>query len=240
MAPYRQKSRLIRKERQKSLQRTYLFTVLTLLLVIAILFLGIPLLIKLAAFLGEIRSSSIVIEKNDTIPPPTPQTYALPKAVKEPEIKLEGSSESNSKVSIYVNGQLVKEVITDKEGVFTAQLPLPSKRNEIILQAEDQAGNKSQESERKVVIYDNEPPLLEIIMPEGTEVTWDKNQIEIAGRTEPEASLYLNDRLVILNQDGNFKYLLTLAEGENLVKISAKDEAENLTEKEITIIYTPF
>jgi len=234
------KSRLARKEEIKNLRRAYFFGCLTLILMITILFLGLPLLIRLAAFLGELKSTSEMIEIQDTTPPPPPQLYSLPKAISESQLKIEGSSEAGSAVTIYLNGRSVKEVIADKNSSFTAQISLGGERNEITLQAQDQAGNKSQESERIVVIFDNLPPDLEILFPEEKDFSTEEGQVKIQGKAEEEAKVFINGRLVILDQEGNFDYPLSLSEGENIIKIKAEDQAGNTTEKEIKITYSPF
>jgi hypothetical protein len=239
MASYRRRSRLTRKEEAKNLRRVYLYGILSLALIVVIVFLGLPALIRMAAFLGELRSSSLVIEKEDTVPPPPPQSYSLPRATNKSQIKIEGTSEIGSKVTIYVNGQTSKDVVTDASGIFTAQLNLKGERSEITLQAEDQAGNKSQESEKIVIIFDDQPPEMEISSPPENSTTEEK-QIEIKGKINEEATVLINDRLVILDQENNFNYLYSLSEGENTIKIKAQDEAENLTEKEIKITYQPF
>lgn len=235
----RRKSRLARREEAKNLRQAWFFGGLTVILVLVIIFLGIPFLIKGAAFLGDLRSSTQLVEGEDKIPPPPPQLYPLPKTVNEPKVRVEGVAEAGVKVVIFINGRSEKEVVADNDGNFKAELAL-SGRSEISAVAEDQAGNKSQESEKVVVFYDKEPPELEISSP-GEEVSgWEDPQIEIRGKTEKGAKVYVNDHLVILGQEGDFSYRYSLSEGENQITVKAEDEAGNTTEKTIRVNYTPF
>jgi hypothetical protein len=217
------------------LRRAYFFTGLTLLLILFLIFMGIPLLIRLATFLGEIRGSFQSVESQDKTPPPPPRAYNLPKATNQSELKIEGSSEADSKVKIFLNGKSAKEVATDKNGSFTAMLSLSGQRNEITLQAEDGAGNKSQESEKLVVLLDKEPPELEFLSGMPTEAYCKEGEAEIHGQTEPRARVLVNDRLVILDQKGEFKYSLLLSSGENSWKIVVQDEAGNTKEEEFKV-----
>jgi len=240
MAQYKRRSRLVRKEKAKSLRRAYSYFALTIALILVVIFLGLPLLVKIAAFLGEIRGSSLPVESQDTLAPPTPKVYSPAKATNQREVTLEGSSEAEVKITFFLNGRNVKEIITEKSGAFTAKISLTGERNEISLIAEDKDGNKSQESEKFIIILDEKPPELEIFSPVGEKVSWEEKQIEISGQTEKEASLYVNTHFLILDQEGNFTQTISLSEGENIIKITAKDEAGNETEKEIIVNYAPF
>jgi len=234
------KSRLARSEATKNIRRAYLLLSLILLLILASFFFGIPLLIKLATLLGELKSSSTKIETRDNIPPPPPQFYNFPETINQPAAEIQGLSEANSKVTIYINGQSVKELTADKNGSFSTQITLAGERNEITLQAKDESGNKSQDSEKIVIILDNQPPQLTILFPPEKSLSTDKNQLQIQGSTEENTTVNINDHLVILNQKNEFRYPVLLAEGENSFTISARDEAGNLTTEEIKITYQPF
>ncbi|MBN1263769.1 MAG: hypothetical protein JW991_05470 [Candidatus Pacebacteria bacterium] len=233
------RSRLARKEVIRNVRRTLFFGILTLALLIFIIFSGPALLVKLASFLGELRSSSLIAEPNDTSPPAPPQFFNLTKILKDPEFKIEGDSESEAKIIIFLNGRLVKEVTADKEGAFTATITLTGERNEVTLRAEDQAGNQSPESEKTIIFLDQKPPELEIISPEGNEFIWQDKQILFRGQTETEALLFINDHRVILSQTGSFEYNYSLSPGNNLIKIVAEDRAGNSTETEVKINYQP-
>lgn len=65
-----------------------------------------------------------------------------------------------------------------------------------------------------------------------------KNQIEIKGQTEKDSTVYINNQLVNLNDEGNFFYQLKLAPGENKIEIKAVDQRhkENIIIRKITVV----
>ncbi len=238
MAKY---SLLSKKEEKRNLRRAAVFTFLTLFLIFAAIFWGIPALIKMAVFFGNIRGSSQPVEIKDNLPPQVPILSYLPEATNESEIEVSGITEAGASVKIFLTGQEVKEVVADNEDNFSSgKLKLTLGQNEIYALAIDKAGNQSAASNKISVWYDNEPPSLEISQPEdGKTISDEKAKVNIIGKTEEEAELMINDHLVILNKEGNFDYTLGLSLGENQIRITATDKAGNQTEKRLTITYSP-
>ena len=238
MAKY---SLLSKKEEKRNLRRAALFTFLTLFLIFAAIFWGIPALIKMAVFFGNIRGSSQPVEVKDNLPPQVPLLNALPEATNQTEIEVTGLTEAGASVKIFLTGQEVKEVLTDNEGNFSSgKLNLTLGQNEIYALAVDKAGNQSVASNKISVWYDNEAPSLEISQPEdGQTISDEKAKVDIIGKTEEDVELRINDHLVILEKEGNFKYSLGLNVGENQILIIAIDKAGNQTEKTLTVTYSP-
>ncbi|MCX6743964.1 MAG: helix-turn-helix domain-containing protein [Candidatus Parcubacteria bacterium] len=81
-----------------------------------------------------------------------------------------------------------------------------------------------------------QPPQLSVYSPENNLAT-DKNYIEITGKTEKEARVYINEKEVFLDVNGEFKATLDLQKGMNLIKISAakKRSKENVVYREILV-----
>lgn len=235
------RTRLIRKEEQKNIRRALIYIVLTLVLAFFLISVGIPLLIKMAIFLGNLRTSSKLPEKNDIIPPSPPRITVPFEATNSAQFSLEGYAEPGAKIMLYNSGLSFGEVIVDTEGQFKADnLKLTQGRNEITAVAQDEASNESQPSTAVIIELDTTPPALEIISPEsGTTITGLDSQIEIKGKTEEKVKLSINERLVIIESEGNFNYQYSLKEGENVFKLVAQDEASNETEKELIINYSP-
>ena len=234
-------SLLSKKEEKRNLRRAVLFTFLTLFLILATIFWGIPALIKMSVFFGDIRSSFQPVEIKDNLPPQAPALNALSEATNQSEIEVSGLTEAGAVVKIFLTGQETKEIVADNEGNFSSgKLKLTLGKNEIYAVAIDKAGNQSETSKKISVWYDNEPPALEISQPEdGETISDEKGKIEIIGKTEEEAELTINDHRVILNQEGSFKYPFSLSLGENEILIIATDKAGNQTEKTLTINYSP-
>jgi hypothetical protein len=63
-------------------------------------------------------------------------------------------------------------------------------------------------------------PRLEIYEPKSGAVVQNQ-EVEIRGETNPQNSVYVNDRLIKINSDGSFNYNLKLFPGENKILIKA-------------------
>jgi hypothetical protein len=235
------KSRYLRKEEQKSLQQTVIFGILTIGVLLAAVFLGIPLLVKAAIFLGDIKGKAEIVEKTSDalLPPPVlVQTYT---ATNSAEIAVSGFASEGSTVWFFLNGKKTKEVMADKNGEFSISgVVLTGGTNEIKAFVKDDKGAESKYSEIYEVVYDNEPPLLEILEPaDGAEFFGEDKNVTLKGKTESDANVYINDRMAIVDPSGSFSLIFSLAEGENKIKAVARDEAGNQTETEIILNYHP-
>lgn len=223
------------------MRKTSVFSCLTIVLIFLIIIGGVPFLIRLATFLGDIKSSTKVIEKEDSNPPLPPKFQSLPEATNKNKINIKGFSESGSTVKIFLNDISDKEIITGADGGFTTEISaLTLGKNFIKAKAFDKAGNESKESEIITIEYDTTPPELEITTPANKSSYSGKNKkIEIVGLTETSVDLKINSRLIILDQKGNFSHFFTLLEGENSILIEAEDRAGNKAEEKLTLEYSP-
>jgi cytoskeletal protein RodZ len=70
------------------------------------------------------------------------------------------------------------------------------------------------------------PPNLVIQKPQDNQKTKEET-IEIVGKVNKEASIYVNDQLINLNNKGDFSYKLKLFPGENNIVIVAQDRRGN-------------
>lgn len=234
-------SRLGRIQRSKDIRRALVFIVLTLILVFILFFVGIPLLINMAIFLGNLRTSSKLPEKGDIISPSPPQIIVPFEATNSSQLTLRGFSEPGSIVKVYNVGSSLGEVLADNDGSFVIEnLRLTVGRNEFTAMAQDSAGNESQSSSPIVIDYDNSPPALEITNPsDGTIISGINNRTTIEGKSEENVRLTINGRSVIVGPEGSFNYPCLLNEGENIFTLIAQDKAGNQTKKEIKINYSP-
>jgi len=236
----RKLSLLARKEEKRNLRKAFLYGFLTILLGMAIFFLGIPTLIKLAVFVGKINNSPTPTEQTDNISPSPPIFEPTFEATNSASISLSGFAEGESTLKLFFNSE-EKEVIVDNDGQFVFNdLKLKEGQNRIYAISIDKAGNESTNSKRISVLYDNKPPELEINQPQdGETIIDDNNKIEVIGRTEGGASILINNHFVVIDSKGNFNYQISLNEGENEIKIISKDKAGNQTEKTIKVNYSP-
>ena len=230
-------SRLARKQKTKNLRQAVFFSLLTLLLVLAIFYFGLPTLIKLSVFLGNLRSSSVVPPSEDKIPTTPPIILPLPEATSSAKISLSGFAEPAATIEILNGGISQIKTVAESDGSFKINnLEITAGRNEIYAVATDKAGNISQPSEKIIVIFDNTPPKLEVLQPEDNATFYGfPKSIEVKGKTDEEATVTINDHLAIMEAEGKFSYSLTLVRGENKIKIVATDKAGNQIEQELTV-----
>lgn len=178
---------------------------------------------------------------SDNIPPSPPQIAPLPEATNSASLDILGSAEAGSTLDLFLNGAEVKKVLVGDKGRFRlGSIKLTEGENNIFAKAVDEAGNESQESIRQTIIYDKEPPTLEIESPkDGKSFFGDQKEIDIRGKTEKDAIVNINERKVIVNLDGSFDSVYSLSEGPNEISIVASDKAGNKTQKSLKVYYQP-
>lgn len=237
MAKYSRRATL---EEKKNKRKAVIFVALTIVMVLVLFFYGIPLLIKYTGFLTDIRKSSTPIETEDTTPPPPPRVDDLPESTKDFTVDVNGSTEEGATVIMIING-IKEEVLANKNGRFSKTIELLDGENTVVVYAKDSSGNESKRTDEFVILYDNEPPELEIISPEDGHQTYGSSgrQISIEGSTDDNADVTINGRFVVVDKSGKFSFTTTLSEGENEFIIKAEDEANNAIEKTIKVKYNP-
>lgn len=235
-------SRLARTQEKQNLRRAFIYILLAIIISATTLFLGIPVLIRVAIFFAEIKGSSLPVEQTDVIPPPPPRIDTLPEATKTNLISLAGSAEEGSTVEVYLNEKNITSVVSDSNSRFiTEKLRLEGGKNSVYVIAIDKARNESSPSEKQYLWFDDKPPELLITQPEDGATFYGEQEksITVQGKTEPGTSVTLNGRLIIVGTEGELTTIYTLNEGENQIKLVVRDKAGNETEKEITVIYFP-
>lgn len=81
---------------------------------------------------------------------------------------------------------------------------------------------------------DDTPPRLEILFPEN-EQHFDEDTIPFEGKTEPGALVFAGRYEADVDDEGNWRIVLILNPGGNVVTFKAKDTAGNVTEKSIKV-----
>lgn len=223
-------SRLTRLEDRRNSRKAVILILGTIVLLAFAVFLGIPILVKMAIFFGDLKSSKTPVDKTDLIPPPPP-SFSLPyDATNSATQTISGSSEAGSTVYLTLNGESVGNVVTKDDGMFSlGNINLKNGDNALIAIAIDQAGNKGNSSAEVDVYYSNKPPDLTV---EISAVAGDK--VEIKGTTNGER-LTANDRLIIIGQGGKFATTINLNPDEKTLVLVATDRAGNQTRKEVEL-----
>lgn len=225
-------------EEKRNQKKTLIYIVLSIIIIVAFIYLGIPGLAKLASFVGDFKKGEEPIEINDTTPPAPPQLEDLPEFTNKANLKIKGSAEPGSTVKLFINDSS-EEVLSDKDGQFNFSTNLKKGENKISALAKDTTGNEGSPTSEKTVIFDDLPPDLEITAPtDGTSFYGSlQRQIVIEGKTEEQVSISINNRVVVVESDGRFSFATTLVEGDNNFNIKATDRAGNETTKGITFHY---
>ena len=129
-------------------------------------------------------------------------------------------------------------------GNFSYPVVLTGGLNTFELKASDNEDNITTQ-ELKVTYQqsatDTTPPVISVINPSDNQ-TVNTQIISVQGSVFDESSINLftiNGRNVSLNDNNEFNFDLTLSEGENQIKIYARDEFNNQSSKNLTVIYNP-
>jgi len=231
-------SRLARQEAKRFTRQAILMVIITLAIMGLIIIFGIPAMIKLAIFLGDIRNSTTPIENQDKIPPATPQLSTPPVATSSAQISLSGFAEPGSTVMVYLNGSKVGEMLVDNQGTFSLpDLNLSEGANRFYAVAVDTTGNESQKSNTQTTNLDTKAPEISITSPLEAQKFFGLNEqmITITGATDPDANVTVNGQHLVVDPSGNFTSRFQLSEGDNEILIKAVDTAGNNSEKKVKV-----
>lgn len=80
------------------------------------------------------------------------------------------------------------------------------------------------------------PPKLEIISPTEGLITISR-QLEVKGESTPEAEIVINNKAVLVDQEGSFSTFVDLQKGLNLIKITAKKRYSRTSEAQIRVLF---
>lgn len=220
--------RSLRQEEVAAYKRIALVTVLIVVLLVGGFFLGVPLLAHLGAGSSTIPAHS-PLGTTDNIPPTAPRLDSLPDITRIRTLTVSGNAESGSQVAILVNDKQQVSTLADKTGQFKGDINLSSGENSITTTATDSVGNKSRASKAVIVTYDATPPKLTLISPATDQTTSTAGIVSVSGKTESTANVTVNDRQVIVQNDGSFSTTVILSAGDNTVTVVATDSAGNLS-----------
>lgn len=235
----RRYSRLRQIEERKNIKNAYYYIFLSITAVLFLIFFGLPTIVKLAGFVGDLAKSDKAIELNDITPPAPPHFDEIPEYTNIENLDITGRSENGATIIITANGD-VSEVVANSDGNFTFVFNLQDGENMILAKAKDQAGNESQPTKEFKIVYDNDEPELTITSPADGSSYYGtgQKQVSITGNVDEEVSLSINERSVEINDDNTFKFNATLSEGENKYEIKATDPSGNETSITLTLNFS--
>jgi len=195
----------------------------------------------MSIFITEFKKPDKTIQKKLTSYVLAPVLEPTEEATNKARITIKGNAQQGNSIEIFLNGSSYKKLVADKKGDFSTSVTLNKGNNRILAIAKDKDGNESVPSETLYISLKTSDPKLIINDPQNGQKFEgeDNKKIIISGETDPENTLYLNERLIIIQSNGSFNYALELKEGDNTLKFLAQDNAGNETEKEITVSFTP-
>ncbi|WP_343704762.1 Ig-like domain-containing protein [Chitinophaga sp.] len=151
---------------------------------------------------------------------------------------LTGTAEANSKVDIYINGQIAGTVTADASGnwSFTPPAALPDGTYKISATATDAAGNTGPASETLQVVIDTQAPVAPSlpVLSGGNNGHTNSGQPAFTGKAEANSTVHVYvDGVVVgtttADASGNWSYTLpsALADGPHTIAATATDAAGN-------------
>ncbi|MCK5848559.1 MAG: PQQ-binding-like beta-propeller repeat protein [Caldisericia bacterium] len=145
------------------------------------------------------------------------------------EFVLEGETDPFAKVLI--NGYIVYAY---QSGYFYDRIRLVEGENPVNILVTAKDGREI--DFQGMITKDTIPPQLIVDLPRVLET--DSKTVVITGKIELGATLKIGTKEVTFREDGSFTYEYTMKKEEEIVRIRAKDEAENTTQVKIKLIYT--
>lgn len=206
---------------------------------IFVIFFGLPLLAKVVFFMtgGSQKQNQNTTDTSLALLPPTLNPIVT--ATNSARISISGYSVIDASITIVVNDEESAKVPTDKEGKFyTPEITLQEGENKINAFVV-RKNQESSPSATYIVIYKKSNPQIEISSPQnGARIRQDNRDIIISGTTDAGNRLTINDRLVIVQNDGSFNFKVTLSDGDNTIKLQAADNAGNTTDQELELNFS--
>lgn len=232
-------SRISKFQQQKIIRQSLVLLLFTIVAITVFVLVLLPALVRIMDSLGKRAPSPT--ENEQVIPPQTPILFPTPDATNSAEISLSGYAQTDTTVTLYNNSVRVQEVSPNTDGQFVFQsITLTEGDNDIYVLSRTDKKSEAK-SAQHLIVLDTKPPTLTITSPtDKTTITRRREQsLSILGTTEPKTRVYIQDKLVFTNNQGNFSGQYQLGDGENVLKIRALDAAGNSTESTLTVYFKP-
>lgn len=222
------RSRLERIRNRRAGKQGTFYLLLALVIGVAMLIWGLPVLARLAGFL--IKTDNTPTELSEL--QPTPPIFSdVVEATFSATISVAGFAQPGVDVILHLNGAEIDRKLTSESGTFEFnELTLQDGDNSIFAYAETKKGVKSDQSKTYIIVRDNTKPTVTLSKPADGEVFRGQSQriTTFAGEvSEPGSRVYIGERMVIVQTDGKFNLPYQLVEGDQELQIRAIDKAGN-------------
>lgn len=233
--------RRVRKLSRKS-KRNLIFTIILIAIILyATINWVLPSFISGIAFIQNFikpQTKTQTPNKNIVLAPPV---LNIPyEATNSSQITISGFGQPDSKVTLFIDDQAKDTVNVSGDGSFLIEnVSLNFGTNNIYAKTVNEEGLESLPSKTIRLIFDNEKPLLEVFEPEDGKNIQGERKSKISGKTENNASVFINNNQIIVDKEGKFESTQTLNDGENIFTIKAQDTAGNFLEISRKVIFQP-
>jgi hypothetical protein len=232
------RSRLSKRLEQKT-KKNLAISVFGIIVIIVLVFkFGIPALANISLFLsGSQNKNEPNIQNPSFIAPPVLDSF--PEATSSADIIISGIASKEQTVVLYINDELIDTLNADDKGKFSFKEVIKPGENTIKAKAVTDE-KESDFSNAIVTAFKSAPPSLTVNSPSNNQsFSQDQNVADVKGVTDAEVKVTVNGFWAITDDNGNYRYSLTLQNGENKIKVIATDIAGNKSEKEIKVTYSP-
>ncbi len=176
------------------------------------------------------KSSSSVQVAVDTEPPIirlANLTEDIQVGAEENELVIEGVTDPDA--TVWLSDRTQPLEVTE-DGSFSVPYTLREGVNRIELTAVDDAGNQA--SIVREVTLRTQPPELAVTNPPADGLWINQRMLSVQGSVPPGVRVQVNGSSAEVDEEGEFNVDVVLEEGENIVRVEAIDEVENVTVEE--------
>ncbi|TCS95440.1 bacillopeptidase F [Hazenella coriacea] len=166
-----------------------------------------------------------------TIKSPTDGLYT-----NKSEVKVEGTSAPGVNVSVMNNGKVVATVEPTAQGTYSANITLNKGENTLTVKSTTDKGSTDPSDPVKVIL-DQTAPTISIDKPVNHFKT-NQQAVTIVGQASDQYlhEVVVNGAKAKLNADGTYSHRMLLENGENVIKVVAKDRAGNAAETQVKVL----
>lgn len=233
-----QRPKIIKSDDEQITKRTIILGIVTLVVFLVMIIFGLPFLVRFSIFLGQIRGNKDgeVVEKK--LPPMVPRLVLTYEATNSAKVNISGFGEVDSMVDLMKDETSIARVAVTSSGDFLfREVKLEKGENTFTAVASKEGGANSEASKPVSVVFDDEPPPLEMTNPKEDSLSVDYADFDVAGKSEKGVSVTINGHITMVDSEGKFKLKYQLQAGKNEIEVVVKDLAGNETRKKVEIKY---
>lgn len=230
-------SRLEEMQRKQFRRNMIAAGVILALLVVFIFMFGFKALINATIFVTNVTSpKKTQTEEEKTTKYGLLDIDEIPVATNSAKIVVSGTVNNYDVLYFYVNGEQVKEKKINSEDFVEEIGDLKKGSNKVYVKAKANDSKEEKKSEEFEIMYRADKPKLEISEPQDGSKT-SNSEIKVAGKTDSEILIKVNDFPVVVDAQGGFQTTVRLHDGENTLDIKAIDDAGNTETKTLKVTY---